>query len=228
MKVLNQFIKEFGIQFILSISYSLYMQELPKNCDYASLKQFFDKILPFFGASFFFLSWLSGQVVRIRKTLKTEEKLTDIESLITKTVDASVTRIETLIDFVTGKDSYCYIDIVASLPYNGGQVIPFLLHSGSNPVYNINIELEDKIDKKFKKKIYEEINKGDVLQINDFITSEHSESKPIRWHFYINSRNGKFREEIWVDFMDNHWKKRIFLYLMEEGKEDKLILKHIN
>ncbi|TGK83289.1 hypothetical protein EHQ24_06710 [Leptospira noumeaensis] len=228
MKVTKQFFKEFGIQFILSILYSLSMVELPKNLEFESLKLFFDKILPFFGASFFFLSWLSGQVIRIRKTIKTEEKLTDIESLITKTVDASVNRIETLIDFVTGKDSYCYIDIVASLPYEGGQFIPFLLHSGSNPVYNINIELEDKIEKKFKKKNYEEINKGDVLQINDFVTSGHSESKPIRWHFFINSRNGKFRQEILVDFMESHWKKKIFLYKMEEGKEDKLILKHTN
>ncbi|XDD52165.1 hypothetical protein AB3N59_19610 [Leptospira sp. WS92.C1] len=224
-KLFYQFTKEFGIQFIISIVYAYFNTDTLSSFEVSDLAKYFSQYITYFSASFFFISWITGNIVRINRTIKTESKLSDIEKLISKTVDE---RIQSLFGFMTGKDSFCYIDIFGSDPYEGGQFIPILIHHGENPVFNVNIELEDKILNRYKTKNYNELNKNDSMIINEFITSNHSEANPIRWNVIIKSRGGKFREEILVDFVNNRWKKRYKLYLMEDGKSEKLILENYN
>jgi hypothetical protein len=80
-KVIRQFAKEFWIPFLCALAYVLWGRYWPSTGFGPALKDF--------GLAFFFVSWFSGNVVRIWRTDKTQTALNDIKAALADYAAAS-------------------------------------------------------------------------------------------------------------------------------------------
>jgi len=136
-KVFIQVIKEFWIQFVISIFWGLF------RIEWTFSQQ--DSIINFignFGAAFFLTSWFLGQILRIKKQQKIESHFevltTHLQNLI---IDLKTTS-KNIIDNVTGGESFLYMVIGSISKDNEFGQITFI-HQGENPVYDVSVEYLD-------------------------------------------------------------------------------------
>jgi hypothetical protein len=113
MKTLTQIIKEFGIQFCISIAWGIYKMQSSTIGSWE-----FSVFIANFSACLFFLSWMFGQVIRIKKQHKIENEFEKVKSGLTEVLKNIKTQFEnleqktsSLIGYMTGGSSYFYYRI---------------------------------------------------------------------------------------------------------------------
>jgi hypothetical protein len=82
-----------------------------------------------FGPAFFLFSWATGQVVRVRKQAFVEEGFRGVEARLQDALGQIETRIDGVIDTITGGASFCYLTL------NDKGVL--IQHVGGHPVYDL-------------------------------------------------------------------------------------------
>lgn len=95
-----------------------------------------------FGPAFFFCSWATGQVIRVRRQSQVETNLSSIESRL----EAVSTRLEAqtneLLSQITGGDSFCFLKLsMFDLEPGTGQIVA--VHQGKHPIHNAHATMVD-------------------------------------------------------------------------------------
>ncbi len=129
----RQIAKEFWLPLTLATAWSLF-NVAPLEANIATLKNFINVL----GGSFFFLSWINGQWLRIRKQIRTDNLLNSIESRVTNTLEQLTSRTDEIIAQITGGDSFCYL-----MPLAGRHGNLMLIQKGPHPVYDVSVRICD-------------------------------------------------------------------------------------
>jgi len=101
MRIFKRIVNEFWIQTVLSIIWGAYKVYLTP----------IDKVSVFitnFSASLFLLSWMFGQMVRIKKQQKIEDEFSVVKSDLGKLLEKLESQTKDLIGYSTGGDSIAY------------------------------------------------------------------------------------------------------------------------
>ena len=203
-RIFIQVVKEFWIQFLISIIWAGYKIKWNFSTDNAII----DAITNF-GASFFLLSWFIGQFLRIKKQQKIESHFeaitTDLKDLIQE-LEKSVSKI---ISNITGSESFAYVQIGnINKEKDYGQVV--ILQSGESPVYDANMEMlnygisSDKDYGRFS------LHLG-VLKPNMAHTSSQipliklDKNRIEHFNFSFSTRGGSFHTTLKMKFYKGKW-----------------------
>ncbi|WP_207285146.1 hypothetical protein [Pseudomonas sp. FW300-N2A2] len=87
--------------------------------------------------SFFLVSWLTGQIFRVRKQAGVESSLQTLEVRVTGLVDKLEVKTQELVNHMTGGDSFCYMAVMAD------NVNWIAIHRGEYHLQNLGIRVCD-------------------------------------------------------------------------------------
>src|SRR5438128_1395606 len=100
-RLLLQLLREFWIQMAVSLAWATYRASVVSD----------ERVSIFvvnFSASFFFTSWMIGQIIRIKKQQKVEDEFQNVKSELVKLLDTIREQNRYLIGHTTGGDSLGY------------------------------------------------------------------------------------------------------------------------
>ncbi|MBP6895657.1 MAG: hypothetical protein KBC94_14650 [Pseudacidovorax sp.] len=95
--------------------------------------------LQLFGPTFFFFSWLTAQVFRVKKQASVEQNLKTIEQKVADSVQQLELHAKKLINYSTGGDSYCYFSVMKV----GATLYLTAIHVGEFPLFNVVARVTD-------------------------------------------------------------------------------------
>jgi hypothetical protein len=221
--IAKQLIKEFWIQFVLSINWSIYNILIASEED-----NLFSVFLKNFGTSFFLLSWFFGQFNRVKKQKKTDGSFDDLktktESLIKQLDEATIKTIS----HVTGGDSFPIVKITGYILIEDEFRFPTLSLSvsGNYPLYdlNYNINIFDQYDYTnilgSKSEQIDSIHKNGLYSISLFDNIFKDSGDTILAEIKVKARNGFFRIDLKIIYLNGDWimayqviKNRVVIYL---------------
>lgn len=136
-KVIKQVIREFWMQFVLSIVWGLYKIK----GDFTGEKAV-ETFITNFGACFFLTSWFFGQILRVKKQQTVETHLELLTNNLQKLIADLELTSKRIIDNVTGGKSFLYMTI-ANIDHNRDIGKITFIHSGDNPVYDVSVQYLD-------------------------------------------------------------------------------------
>lgn len=129
-----QVIRDFWIPFVLACgwtAYSVLGQEITVKTVFSTL-----------GPSFFMFSWLSGQLIRVRKQAGVEKSFNQLQSRMGEMIEEFQGKALATIDHITGGDSYCYAEPQLSRPtYYPIQWM--VRNAGDYPMYQVAVRIDD-------------------------------------------------------------------------------------
>lgn len=201
MKILKQVLREFGIQFILSIVWAIYAFD--NSSDNQNLILNFIKN---FGACFFLTSWFAGQLLRIIKQQKLESNL---NSIITRIEKASTDIQEVYRDirgYTVGGDSFCYLDANRI----EDKYVCGVIAEGKYPMYDITMSLRDLNNKDhddvLKRPNYKlgDIAPG-IVKFMDKLEFNDTEDNYIKYDIHFYTRKGHFRQQLRMIKFEGEW-----------------------
>jgi hypothetical protein len=131
----SQLIKEFWLPFTLAILWTTF--DSFENANHRTVAT----IVPIFSASFFLFSWLSGQVVRVRRQARVEGGLNDVATRMDGLLGRLDATTERLVATVTGGDSFAYVNFIATGPNR--IIAQALLSVGNFPLANVGARIVD-------------------------------------------------------------------------------------
>lgn len=115
-KIINQLIKEFWIPLLISIIWTLINIYLIFDDNEANLKTNAINYVNIFGPTFFLVSWLTGQIFRVKKQMNVEHNLNKVENKLISITEQLENKTNQLINFTTGGDSYFYYKVTNNIP----------------------------------------------------------------------------------------------------------------
>lgn len=140
-KIAKQIFKEFWIQTTLSIIWATFkMYNSKETNEYISI------FIANFSGSLFFLSWMFGQVFRVKKQLKIEEEFGNIKSDLNILIKNLEKQTKDLIGYSTGGDSIAYL---RPSYFNSSELHLDLINISEYPVFDFAgewIDLDENID----------------------------------------------------------------------------------
>jgi hypothetical protein len=128
MRAFKQIFKEFWIQIILSLIwaiYKVYIAPISENIISVFTTNFF--------AAIFFISWMFGQVIRIKKQHKIEDEFKDVKTELNSLLTKIETQTQDLIGYSTGGESLAYFSPVI---YDENSISLELSNEGKYPVFD--------------------------------------------------------------------------------------------
>jgi hypothetical protein len=128
MRTFLQIFKEFWIQILLSVTWAVYKVCVASNSD-----NLISVFATNFSASIFLISWMFGQVVRIKKQHKIEDEFNIVKSELTSLLHKIETQTNDLIGYSTGGDSLAYFTPVI---YDDNNISLELINNDSYPVFD--------------------------------------------------------------------------------------------
>lgn len=131
-KTIVQLIKEFWIPFSVATAWTVSVL-WGKSVDFQSVGTSF-------GPAFFFASWMTGQIFRVRKQSGVESSLLAVEARIHSVTERLESQTRQFLGHVTGGPGYCYIHVGRQ---NEDESLWLLVHEGPYPMYSINVRIED-------------------------------------------------------------------------------------
>lgn len=201
-KILWQLIKEFWLQFLLSICYALKISSYGADDEGNILLVFIKN----FAACFFLLSWLFSQFIRVKRQYKLENNLI---TLLNKN-ETILNRIEQVyIDlegFTTGGASFCYLQVKrVSQDY-----LVALVHVGKYPLFDINIRIRNLGEEDVhlpKEDQYFEIGTltPEMVKTLNKINFVENKDGVIHYEIQIFSRNRSHTQFLFLEEIDNTW-----------------------
>lgn len=127
--VARQLLKEFWIQMILSLAWASYKA-------YRADTENFVVAVGAFSASFFFLSWLLGQVLRVKKQQKVESDLHKLKDDLQIVLTSLEVQINNLAGFTMGYGSKLSFDITKLEDDSFGM---FIKNTSDYPVFDVKL-----------------------------------------------------------------------------------------
>jgi hypothetical protein len=186
LKIFRQLLKEFCIPFILSALWTAY----------ATRGVPFDlaKVVSTFGPTFFLISWVVGQVFRVRKQVGVDTNFASVEARLALLASSLEKNVTTLIGNLNGGDSFCYLMPNA---IRGLAAEDFVLrHCGDFPLYKLSFRIVD-IGSLPSGKMREIGFSYDELPANSFNLIETSLLSGSRaLNVFYHSRGGNFLQQI--------------------------------
>ncbi|MBO9699936.1 MAG: hypothetical protein J7604_06980 [Sporocytophaga sp.] len=216
LAIIKQLIKEFWIQLVLSIAWSVYtVYNASERSDVISI------FIKNFGTSFFLLSWFFGQFIRVKKQKKTEnsfeELKTKTEELIKQLEQATTKTIGNL----TGGNSFPIIKL-ASFPAiieinKKCTPVIFIEVEGDFPVFDVEVVIlyysipEYSISD--ERKTIEILHKQTFVKLEKVPSFTSMENLKVVAH--ITTRNGSFIQKLRMDIVDERlmWATRTFKFM---------------
>ena len=136
MRTFRQVVKEFWVQTLISILWGLYKLNSASATD-----DKFSLFITNFSACLFLLSWMFGQIIRVRKQYKIEDEFGHVKEELNKLLDKIEKQTKDLIGFSTGGDSIAYF--LPTVPWQTLTVRLDLLNISEYPVFDFNGEWID-------------------------------------------------------------------------------------
>ncbi|MFY0730589.1 hypothetical protein [Pseudomonas sp. NFX15] len=183
MKVLFQLLKEFWLPFFISVSWTIYSKW--------GVKFDFVGYMSTLGPAFFLVSWVVGQVFRVRKQVGVESSFGNVERRLQDLAESLEQNVAKMVGHINGGDSFCYL-----MP-NGGSGGQFVLrHCGEYPLFKLHIRIADigalrqggMLEQQFA---YEEFAVNSFAMLD---TPQFSDSQAL--NIFYNSRSGKVVQQI--------------------------------
>jgi hypothetical protein len=129
MRAFKQIVKEFWLQTLLSILWGLF------KLKFAEPKEnLISVFITNFSASLFLLSWMFGQIVRVKKQQKIDDEFNILKNELSKLLSKIELQTEKLIGYSLGGDSYAYFIPVIR---NQNEISLELINNSKYPVYDI-------------------------------------------------------------------------------------------
>lgn len=128
MRILKQILKEFWIQIAISLIwalYKVYITPTSENVISVFTTNFF--------ASIFFISWMFGQVIRIKKQHKIEDEFKNVKTELNSLLVKIETQTQDLIGYSSGGESIAYFSPVI---YDDNSISLELSNEGKYPVFD--------------------------------------------------------------------------------------------
>ncbi len=203
MKIFKQFLKEFWIQFLISLAWAFFSIR-----DIASDKNIYVEFIKYFGSCFFLTSWFGGQLLRIVKQQKLESNLDKITNRMEHVSDNLETVYKDIKGYAIGGDSFCYMD-VRKLEE---KYVIGLVHQGTYPLYDIsfsflNINSKDPKDEDITKRNYRDV--GDlapgIVKLIDDVSFDDNPDNYIKYKVNFYCRKGHFVQDIRIVKFEQRW-----------------------
>ena len=200
MKVFKQILREFLAPFIISIVWVFV--NLANSPDKWTLLA----AVNIFGPTFFLISWLSGQIFRVKKQIAVESNLLRIKDDLEAVADDIRLQTKEVSRYVTGGSAFIHFlpQVYHSLPLNNG--LPLLaLTNGNYPLYDVKAVLSNALNQGYPEM---EINIGNskdkvasmhILPIDMIGVSEH------KLRLWITARNGAYYQDVWLKKISDLW-----------------------
>jgi hypothetical protein len=135
-------VREFWLPFLLAISWTIYSGYVTPD------KRNLSHMMPVFAGAFFLLSWMTGQVVRVKRQVHVEGKLGDVIERLNELVGLLEGATNRLISTSTGGNSFAYLalseigtDIKVIRETFTTTFRSFVLHVGDYPLYNVSVRI---------------------------------------------------------------------------------------
>lgn len=114
MQTAKQLFKEFWFPAVIAIGWTIYSCSGAGNTtgNLADIK----KYVNIFGPTFFLISWMTGQLFRVKKQSKVESNLTEIENRVGSLLKELELKAERITNHITGGDSYFFAKLICALP----------------------------------------------------------------------------------------------------------------
>lgn len=186
MKIFRQLLREFWIPFLISLAWTAYSTWGGG----ADIK----KIVSIFGPTFFLISWIVGQVFRVRKQVGVESSFTNVEHRLEKLTDSLERNVRTMVGHINGGDSFCYLMPNGKYEHKGASFV--LRHCGEFPLFNLQVRIVD-IDSLRQGVTAEHsftIDEFSVTGTNLLDTPHFSESRAL--NIFYHSRSGRVVQEV--------------------------------
>ena len=134
MNTFKQLVREFWIPFLLAVAWTAFnIYATPQDRNLAGA-------IKIFGASFFLISWATGQFVRVSRQARTEKGLASVESRLIGLTSNLEDVSKHLISTFTGGESFAYL----AMTNMGANVFsPVVIQSGNYPLSNVTVRICD-------------------------------------------------------------------------------------
>ncbi|PKA06416.1 hypothetical protein [Leptospira harrisiae] len=230
MKILIQLFKEFSIPLILSFSWTLYNTYDPIKGYHFDLKS----SLNIFAPTFFLVSWIIGQIFRVKKQTVIENNFESLQNRLGSLLDKIETKTNQLIDYVTGGKSFPLV-LIGTINSKTNVGIISISHQGDYPLYDVSIRIVDlqefeKIKDNFNinnmHRSDKNFNIGNLipktaLQIGDWLVQNQPKQD---YNIFMFARNGSFTQMIRFRKKNEKW---IFATRIK-NKDNEIIYENIN
>lgn len=186
MKIVRQLLREFWIPFLISLVWTAY-SAWGGGVD-------IKKIVSVFGPTFFLVSWLVGQVFRVRKQVSVESSFINVEHRLEKLTDSLERNVRTMVGHINGGDSFCYLMPNGENEHRSARFV--LRHCGEFPLFNLQVRIVD-IDSLRRGVTAEHsftIDEFSVTGTNLLNTPHFSKSRAL--NIFYHSRSGRVVQEI--------------------------------
>lgn len=135
MSTVTQLAKEFWLPLLFASAWTLYSRFSTPSSTTADL-------ITAFSASFFFLSWLTGQYFRVRKQVRVDQGFETLEDRLKVLANQLESSVETLHATLTGGSTYCSLSIANLLP-GATEGVGVVNVVGDHPMYDVNVRIVD-------------------------------------------------------------------------------------
>lgn len=156
-----------------------------------------------FGSAFFFASWMTGQIFRVRKQAGMEASIDHLQIRLGRMIDELNDKTKWTINHITGGDSYCH-----ALPVDNWkrayEMDWEVKNNGDFSMYEVRVKIDD-LDKKFRRSGFEnsgrftlEANLGEIPSgaIRKFEFGSLGYENSRSFNIIIDSRNGRVIQEV--------------------------------
>jgi len=160
------------------------------------------------GPAFFFASWMTGQIFRVRKQAGVESSLAAVEQRIQAVTERLEHQTEQLVGHVTGGASFCYVEVGRQ---GDDQSIWMLIQSGPFPMYTMQVRIVD-LDTFHNDphtgRMSERYFAVDELPVGLAKTLDWHSLGPgdsRRFNIFMNARNGTIFQQILLRRINSDW-----------------------
>jgi hypothetical protein len=211
MKIFKQILREFWLPLTLSIAWVLFNIYGQTNSSEWNIQ----RIVNVFGATFFLLSWMTGQFFRVKKQTKVEDSFGSIENRFEQLLDKIESRTEEMINHTTGGNSFVWY-MIAQLHHESNSGILVANHEGEYALRDISARIVDlqKFNQLRNKTSLKEIQTTETIISIDSAIPNHSslvqnwklESEPEQsYNIFTTASNGGVTQLLRLKKIDGAW-----------------------
>jgi hypothetical protein len=203
IRTMTQLAKEFWLPLVVAIAWTV-LSVWHEVVDTKS-------VVSSFGAAFFFVSWMTGQIFRVRKQAGVESSLLAVESRIQAVTEHLETQTKELLGHVTGGASFCYVQVGRQ---GGNSTLWLLIHGGGStyPMYSVSATIVDvdslsedlRLGREFERNFdIGEVSPG-VARTLDWFDLGYGSSR--NFNVFLYARNGSSTQRVRFRRVSGEWR----------------------
>ena len=218
MKFFKQLIREFIFPLLLSIAWVAF------NIFGSDDEWNIQRSVNVFGPTFFLLSWMTGQIFRIRKQIGVESNFESLHEKMLNLVDEIRAQTEDVSNYVTGGNSFAFLfPMLYGFPPMKDSLVLVLDTSGKYPIYGLRAkiacinsdypEMDLNIgDTKFKTTSAYHVQNIDMQNADEY-----------KFRIWLTARNGAFWQLLWLKKNEGIWS-----HALQIKKDNTILYTEIN